>query len=89
MWVLKMEAFRLPKIVLHGESNTGFRGRGRPKRNYQSYIKVDLKQFNLWDTYQQSASQERVPDMKKMAKFNCEGISVSSIPVRKALNTIE
>ena len=69
-WVLRIKDFRFPKIGLHGESNTGFRGKGRPKRNYRSCIKVDLKQFNLWDIYQQSSSQERVPDREKMAKFN-------------------
>ena len=65
-----MEDFRLPKIVLHSESNTGFRGKGRPKTSYRSCInlKVDLKPFNLWDTHQQSFTRKGT--QQEMAKFN-------------------
>ena len=60
----------MPKIVLHSESNTGFRGKGRPKTSYRSCInlKVDLKQFNLWDTHQQSFTRKGT--RQEMAKLN-------------------
>ena len=59
---------QVAKIVLHSESNTGFRGKGRPKTSDRSCIKVDLKQFNLWDTQQQFFTRKGT--RQEMAKFN-------------------
>jgi len=42
-----MDNNRLPKIILHGEINMGKRKVGRPKQNFRSCIKEDLKCFNI------------------------------------------
>lgn len=45
--VMRMDNNRLPKIILHGEINMGKRKVGRPKQNFRSCIKEDLKCFNI------------------------------------------
>jgi hypothetical protein len=52
--VLRMDDNRLPKQILCGEVAKGSRGIGRPKRNFRSCLKEDLKLFGLWNTFQQS-----------------------------------
>ena len=70
---LRMENSRLPKIALHGEINQGSRPIGRPKRNYQSCIIEDLKQFDLWDTCNQSSLNDIVSDRKKWRNLIVKG----------------
>ena len=70
---LKMENSRLPKIALHGEINQGSRPIGRPKRNYRSCIIEDLKQFDLWDTCNQSSLNDIISDRKKWRNLIVKG----------------
>ena len=70
---LRMESSRLPKIALHGEINKGSRPIGRPKRNHRSCIIEDLKQFNLWDTCNQSSLNDIVSKRKKWRNLIVKG----------------
>ena len=63
--VLRMDDSRLPNIVVHGEINKGLRGVGRPKINYRSCIKEDLKKFDLWNDCQQFSLHEMISNRKK------------------------
>ena len=63
--VLRMNDSRLPNIMIHGEINKGSRGMGRPKINYRSCIKEDLKKFDLWDECQQSSLHDMISNRTK------------------------
>ena len=63
--VLRMDDSRLPNIVVHGEINKGLRSVGRPKINYRSCIKEDLKKFDLWNDCQQFSLHEIISNRKK------------------------
>ena len=45
--VIRMEDNRLPKIILHAETNEGQRKIGRPRKNFRQCLKEDLKSFNI------------------------------------------
>ena len=42
-----MEDNRLPKIILHAETNEGQRKIGRPRKNFRQCLKEDLKSLNI------------------------------------------
>ena len=42
-----MEDNRLPKIILHAETNEGQRKIGRPRKNFRQCLKEDFKTFNI------------------------------------------
>ena len=60
-----MNDSRLPNIMIYGEINKGSRGMGRPKINYRSCIKEDLKKFDLWDECQQSSLHDMISNRTK------------------------
>ena len=45
--VIRMEDNRLPKIILHAETNEGQRKAGIPRKNFRQCLKEDLKSFNI------------------------------------------
>ena len=51
----RVDGQRIPKQVLHGESEMGKRKVGRPKLRYIDQIKSDMKNFNIdintWQRY--------------------------------------
>jgi hypothetical protein len=50
--VMRMEDYRLPKLLLHAEVTSGKRATGRPMKCYRECLKDDLKQFHFWQEVQ-------------------------------------
>ena len=44
---IRMEDNRLPKIILHAETNEGQRKIGRPRKKFRQCFKEDFKSFNI------------------------------------------